>query len=440
MMKRIFVYIFISAWLFSGCKKSMVYNPAVTPAVVTSYPVNVTAKSAELAGVALNGGGDISARGFYWMIKSSAMYDDNGELNMTKVDSLIMHSGTKVEAPAEGAFKTLIEGLIKDTVYFVKAYAGNSKGITYGESVSFRTAKLVPPSVKMGQEYTTIGDSIAIVTGEVTAVGGDVVTERGLIWGTNEDPTKNTQKIIAGSGQGSFTDTIPHLEQFVKYYITAYAVNAYGISYSAPLIILFMPPTFTDPRDGQVYTVKQYGGTVWMTQNFRYIPAVGNAAGIWVQGYTGTNVEEAKATQAYKTYGCLYNLQQAIDLAPPGWHLATDEEWNKLEILCSGGALDSASAHVLGWIESVNSGRLKAWGGAGDDMEFNLLPGGNQWCGGAFQDFEVWAHYWAAKEGHPYDSFFRRMLAGWDNGIYRDDSQHDGFPVCAGMSARYVKD
>lgn len=437
-MKAIRILI-LSVLVLAACSKKLDLNPVVTPAVATKYPINVTASSAEFLAESPDGGGEILSRGFLWMYKSETVVDADGSVSLSKADSVIIKQGTKAEADVKGSFKKTITGLEKDTVLLVKAYASNSRGITYGETVSFRTSEMVRPTVIISQNYENFGDTAVLVSGGVTKVGGELVTERGVIWGTHEDPAMNTNKMVLGEGQGEFSYTIPSLESFVKYYITSYAVNALGISYSEPLIVLFIPPTFTDARDGEVYTVKQYGGVIWMTQNFRYLPQIGNDAGIWVQGYMGTDILEAKATIEYKTYGALYNLQQAIDLAPEGWHLATDEDWKKLEIISSNGALTPEGANAFDW-RPANAGRLKAWDGAGNDMQFNLLPGGKQWCGGAFQELGVWAHYWAAKEGHPYDSFFRRMLAGWDNNIYRQDSNVDGFPVCVGMSVRYVKD
>ncbi|MFT3947617.1 MAG: fibrobacter succinogenes major paralogous domain-containing protein [Agriterribacter sp.] len=437
-MKAIRILI-LSVLALAGCSKRMDLNPVVTPAVATKYPINVTASSAEFLAESPDGGGEILSRGFLWMYKSETVVDADGSVSLSKADSVIIKQGTKAEADVKGSFKKTVTGLEKDTVLLVKAYASNSKGITYGETISFRTSAMVPPTVIISQDYENFGDTAVLVSAEVTKVGGALVTERGLIWGTHEDPAMNTNKMVLGEGQGEFSYTIPSLELFVKYYITSYAINAVGISYSEPLIVLFIPPTVTDLRDGEVYTVKQYGGVIWMTQNFRYLPKIGNDAGIWVQGYMGTDIAEAKATAEYKTYGALYNLQQAIDLAPEGWHLATDEEWKKLEIISSNGSLTPEGANALEW-RPANAGRLKAWDGAGNDLQLNLLPGGKQWCGGAFQELGVWAHYWAAKEGHPYDSFFRRMLAGWENNIYRQDSNVDGYPVCVGMSARYVKD
>ena len=71
----------------------------------------------------------------------------------------------------------------------------------------------------------------------------------------------------------------------------------------------------------------------------------------YVYGYEGTNVEEAKATKNYKTYGVLYNWNAAFYACPEGWHLPSDAEWAQLvdfiggeEI--AGGKLKEAVQHV----------------------------------------------------------------------------------------------
>ncbi|MDF1551297.1 MAG: FISUMP domain-containing protein, partial [Bacteroidales bacterium] len=82
--------------------------------------------------------------------------------------------------------------------------------------------------------------------------------------------------------------------------------------------------TFTDERDGHEYKYTKIGDQYWMAENLAYIPHVGPAgenSGIWVYGYTGTSVEEAKKTENYKLFGCLYDWEAAKVYCPKGWHL-----------------------------------------------------------------------------------------------------------------------
>lgn len=75
-----------------------------------------------------------------------------------------------------------------------------------------------------------------------------------------------------------------------------------------------------------------------MAENLAYLPSVVGPATdsetepyYYVYGYDGTDVEEAKATENYQTYGVLYNWSAALTACPEGWHLPSDAEWTQLE-------------------------------------------------------------------------------------------------------------
>jgi len=78
----------------------------------------------------------------------------------------------------------------------------------------------------------------AITGGEVTSDGGDPVTERGVCWSTNNNPTINDNKTVDGSGTGNFVSTITGLEPKTIHYYRAYATNnvetSYGEVFQAP--------------------------------------------------------------------------------------------------------------------------------------------------------------------------------------------------------------
>lgn len=92
--------------------------------------------------------------------------------------------------------------------------------------------------------------------------------------------------------------------------------------------------SFKDPRDNNVYRTLQIGNQMWMAENMRYLSRVyppSNSLGNWVYGYVGSDINEAKATDNYNTYGVLYNHTQATSACPTGWHLPSDDEWKELE-------------------------------------------------------------------------------------------------------------
>jgi len=70
-----------------------------------------------------------------------------------------------------------------------------------------------------------------------------------------------------------------------------------------------------------------------MAENLKYLPSVvGPYAAstsepyYYVYGYYGNNVNDAKSTNNYQTYGVLYNWPASFDACPVGWQLPSDDE------------------------------------------------------------------------------------------------------------------
>lgn len=95
--------------------------------------------------------------------------------------------------------------------------------------------------------------------------------------------------------------------------------------------------TFTDSRDSKTYKTVLIGKQVWMAENLAYLPEVSislesskKESYYYVYGYKGRDVNEAKATKNYQTYGVLYNWSAAKQSCPSGWHLPSVNEWKAL--------------------------------------------------------------------------------------------------------------
>lgn len=112
--------IFISG-IFASCEKDDVVNlPVLTTAAVT----NVTSTTATVGGeITDNGGGDITASGVCYATVAAP----------TTANSYT------TGAPASGAYATDLTLLTPNTTYYVRAYATNSAGTSYGNEVSFTT-------------------------------------------------------------------------------------------------------------------------------------------------------------------------------------------------------------------------------------------------------------------------------------------------------------
>lgn len=146
-MKSLYKYsfiLFLSIGLISmlnSCKKPTV--PTVTTASVTE----ITESTAKSGGEVTNDGGeDIIARGVCWGPSENPTTADNKTSNGTGL----------------GSFTSELTELTHDTKYYVRAFASNSKGVSYGDNVSFTTEQIKNVTDKDGNVYNTvyIGDQV----------------------------------------------------------------------------------------------------------------------------------------------------------------------------------------------------------------------------------------------------------------------------------------
>lgn len=202
--------------------------------------------------------------------------------------------------------------------------------------------------------------------------------------------------------------------------------------------------SFTDPRDGNVYKVVKIGEQVWMAENLRYLPSLAGSdmsriePCYYVYGYEGTNVEEAKATKNYKTYGVLYNWNAAFYACPEGWHLSSDAEWAQLVDFIGGEEIAGGKLKEAGtarW-DKPNTGAINKFG-------FTALP-----CGIYFKEFigiGSFGLWWTATlDDNPYYDMLTHKLIN-DYALIRMINYDENNVDCAftdtnsGLSVRCVK-
>ena len=134
-----------------------------------------------------------------------------------------------------GEYSCTLTGLAPSTKYYVRAYATNSKGTSYGDEKDFTTQALQKPTVTTASvSQFNFTNATAVGGGEVTSDGGDPVTERGIFFGTSPNPAATGTKLVASSaGTGSFTCNMTGLVEETTYYVCAYASNGQGTSYGS---------------------------------------------------------------------------------------------------------------------------------------------------------------------------------------------------------------
>jgi len=165
---------FVMAIIISCSDKDPINAPIGIPVIATSE-VTVTAETSAQCGgnITSNGGATVTACGVCWSTSPMPTIEDN----LTN------------EGSGTGDFVSDIVGLSKFTTYFVRAYATNSAGTGYGDTVSFTAGKGSVTDID-GNTYQTViignqwwmaenlkvtryrnGDKIPIVTDNVTWAG-----------------------------------------------------------------------------------------------------------------------------------------------------------------------------------------------------------------------------------------------------------------------------
>lgn len=135
-----------------------------------------------------------------------------------------------VAGSGKGTYYGDVHNLELDCAYYVRAYVTYSLGTVYGENKMFSIKKTYPPTVTTSV-VNQITTTTAVAGGNVTDDGGNSVTERGVVYSTNQNPTVADTKVVSGSGLGDFICNLTNLQEGTTYYVCAYAINSKGVTY-----------------------------------------------------------------------------------------------------------------------------------------------------------------------------------------------------------------
>jgi len=186
------------------------------PSVETVSIDDITMTSAKVEGNVTNDGGSaVTERGICYSI-----YE-----NPTLSDSIRL-AGTGI-----GRFTCNMTNLTNATTYYVRAFATNSEGTSFGEVFTMRTIEHPILASVTTDEVSNISINSAVCGGNVTNDGYADVTERGICYATHEEPTVFDFKVEGGEGLGLFQCRMSDLEVLTKYYVRAYALNSEGYAY-----------------------------------------------------------------------------------------------------------------------------------------------------------------------------------------------------------------
>ena len=200
-------------------------------------------------------GGNVTANGGVAVTEYGVVYSSSNAVPTLADSKVVIGNGN-------GGFSQSVTGLTGGTTYYVRAYATNLIGTSYGFVMSFTTSPTFATIIT--SEASGIGNTTATVGGNVTLSGGAAVTERGIVYSsTNTTPTVSDTKIQVGIGTGTFTQALVGLTLATTYYVRSYAINSIGTSYGA--VVNFIPggaSVSTDVISGISSTGITAGGNV----------------------------------------------------------------------------------------------------------------------------------------------------------------------------------
>jgi hypothetical protein len=155
-----------------------------------------------------------------------------------------------------GTFTGTLTGLTQGATYFVRSFATNVQGTSYGAETSFTTQ--TTPTVSATATPSNLTTTSAIGGGTILNTGGATITTSGLVWSLTVNPTTAlATKTTDGATTGTFTSSITGLTQGTLYHVRAYATNYLGTSYGPGITFT----TLTLPTVSATATISSISGT-----------------------------------------------------------------------------------------------------------------------------------------------------------------------------------
>ena len=367
---------------------------ALSPILTTTDLSVITTTTASSGGNITNDGGSaVTERGVCWSTTQ----------NPTTANS------KTIDGTGAGIFTSSLTGLLPGTTYYVKAYATNSIGTTYGNQVTLTTTAVAPFLTTTA--VSAIASTTATSGGSITSDGGSTVTVRGVCWATTQNPTIANSKTTDGTGTGTFTSSPAGLTGNTTYYLRAFATNSAGTSYGNEVSFTTLTNAITfNPNltygtlsdiDGNIYKTITIGTQTWMAENLKttkyrngdQIPKVTDNA-TWVSiNYGAMCYLNNDEINNKNIYGALYNWYSVTDMrniAPLGWHVATDSEWTTLVTFLGGLTLAPDKLRESGINHWINLNPCST-----NNTGFTALPNGGRTNGsGIFEGVSGAGGYW----------------------------------------------
>ena len=302
-------------------------------------------------------------------------------------------------------------------------------------------------SVTNSVDNGTTSDITSYSTKVIVVLNGSQNTDFvcGVCWGISKDPVIDTTNnaVFIKTKAGTYNFTINKLKPSTNYYIRTFTFdNNQNTIYGSNSIKITTKDASTESTvtdfDGNVYHTKVIGNQIWMVENLKttkyrdgtIIPNISDAT-TWSGLTSGAYCYINNDNSTVNSFGLLYNwyaVNNSKNLAPTGWHVATNTDWNTLITSLGGKSVAGGKLKEAGFMNWLDPNT-----GATNESGFSGVASG-------FRSNDFWDHgysasWWTSTEYSTVYSCFRQVHYDSLNIGY-----FDLWTKYIGLSVRCVKD
>ena len=257
-----------------------------------------------------------------------------------------------------------------------------------------KVSNLDAASVAIGAKIDRIDESVT-------------VTQRGICYSVQKNPTIEDSIVINGNGYGEYETTISNLKGYTTYYARAFAKTSKGVAYGNHVVFSSNKyGTKISDLNGNYYTTVSIAGQFWMAENLK--------ASSFNDGTSIPQVKEKfewdnttkpawsfyeNDFQYNSVHGKLYNwytIHQSTNgnknICPVGWHVPSIDEVEQLKSVMYSKKLEMQSEFGWEYTNGTNS------------SGFNGTPSGTRSSDYGFIALGRSAMWWTTTEVYSYSA------------------------------------
>jgi len=336
-------------------------------------------------------------------IGAFALAESDASIGVTWTDNYSYEDSFVIERNSGIGFEQLII-LPADAVTFIDS------GLLYGIDYAYRIAAITSRNNSNWSIITTANTTINKPSDVLaTAMNGSEIE---LNWVDNCN--YETGYIVERRNRNTTFTQVEELQANTSVYIDSALISGSAYIYRVFAITESNSSYYSLQSASTPYAMVQVGEQVWMTENLQVIKYRDNTEIThltsdedWSNAATGGYCTYDNSDANIDTYGRLYNWYAVVNnrnLAPEGWHLPSDSEWQVLVDYLGGAGLGGGKLKEegIGHWASPNTG-------ATNQAKFNALPSGYRSSAGAYHGLSYGTHFWSTTELNSTNSLNRTL-------------------------------